>query len=202
MTVRRILQIDDPEDKQFLKRKSVRVKQFDKNLRALVDDMVETMRSEDGVGLAAPQVGVLHRVVVIETPAEVEELEDGTTREIKPAKLHVLINPEISEPSEEQSTMLEGCLSLPGWYGEVSRPAEVTIRYQDVQGKEHKIKRADARGYSLGRIVQHEIDHLDGILFMERIEDLSTFYDRRKERAPRRRGFLRRRKTEEVLLPE
>ena len=202
MTVRRILQIDNAEDKTFLKRKSVRVKQFDKNLRALVDDMVETMRSEEGVGLAAPQVGVLHRIVVIETPPESEELEDGTIREIAPAKLYVLINPEISEPSEEQYTMLEGCLSLPGWYGEVPRPAEVTIRYQDLQGKEHKLKRTDARGYTVGRIAQHEVDHLDGILFMERIEDLRTFYDRRKERAPRRRRFLRRRTHEEVPLPE
>jgi peptide deformylase len=202
VSVRRILQIDNPEDKSFLKHKSVRVKQFDKNLRALVDDMVETMRSEEGVGLAAPQIGVLHRIVVIETPPELEELEDGTVREIAPAKLHVLINPEISEPSEEQYTMLEGCLSLPGWYGEVPRPAEVTIRYQDLQGKEHKLKHTDARGYTVGRIAQHEVDHLDGILFMERIEDLRTFYDRRKERGPRRRRFLRRRTHEEAPLPE
>ncbi len=123
MAIRRILQIDDPEDKTFLKRKSLRVKQFDKSLRALVDDMVETMRAQDGVGIAAPQIGVLHRIVVIETPAESEELEDGTIREITPSKLHVLVNPEVSEPSEERFTMLEGCLSLPGWYGDVPRPA-------------------------------------------------------------------------------
>ena len=197
MAVRHILQIDNPEEKQILKTKSARVKQFDKGLRALVDDMIETMRSVDGVGLAAPQVGVLRRIVVIETPAETEELEDGTLREIKPSELFVMVNPEIVDTVEERFTMLEGCLSLPGWYGEVPRSAEVTIRYQDLQGKEHKIKRADARGYSVGRIAQHEVDHLDGVLFTERIEDLSTLQDRRNDK-PKRRRFLPRRRVEKV----
>ncbi len=93
--------------------------------------------------------------------------------------------------------MLEGCLSLPGWYGEVPRAAEVTIRYQDLQGKEHKIKRADAHGYTVGRIVQHEVDHLDGVLFTERIEDLSTLQDRRNDK-PKRRRFLPRRRAEKA----
>ena len=192
MAVRHILQIDNAAEKQILKSKSVRVKQFDKGLRALVDDMIETMRSVDGVGLAAPQIGVLRRVVVIETPPETEELEDGTLREIKPAELFVMVNPEIGEASEERFTMLEGCLSLPGWYGEVPRSTEVTIRYQDLQGKERKLKRVEARGYTVGRIAQHEIDHLDGVLFTERIEDLSTLHDRREE-PPKRRRFLGRR---------
>ncbi len=201
MAVRHILKIDNPEEKAILKSKSVRVKQFDKGLRALADDLLETLRTVEGVGLAAPQIGVLRRVVVIETPAEHEELEDGTLREIKPSEVFVMVNPEISEPSEERFTMLEGCLSLPGWYGEVPRPAEVTIRYQDLQGKEHKIKRADAHGYTVGRIVQHEIDHLDGILFTERIEDISTLQDHRagKPKPKRRRLFGRRAPAEEVL---
>ena len=134
---------------------------------------------------------------MIETPAETEELEDGTLREIKPSELFVMVNPEIADPVEERFTMLEGCLSLPGWYGEVPRSAEVTIRYQDLQGKEHKIKRADARGYSVGRIVQHEVDHLDGVLFTERIEDLSTLQDRRNDK-PKRRRFLPRRRPEKA----
>ncbi len=204
MAVRHILKIDNPEEKAILKSKSVRVKQFDKSLRALVDDMIETMRLVDGVGLAAPQIGVLRRVVVIETPAEYEELEDGTQREIKPSELFVLVNPEISEPVEERFTMLEGCLSLPGWYGEVPRSAEVTLRYQDLNGKEHRIKRAPARGYTVGRIVQHEVDHLDGVLFTERIEDLSTLQDHRADavRKPKRRGLFRRRQQEEPAIPE
>jgi peptide deformylase len=191
VAVRPILRIDNPEEKAILKTKSVRVKQFDKSLRALVDDMIETMRATDGVGLAAPQLGILRRVVVIETPAEYEELEDGTMKEIKPPALFVMINPEIVERSEARTVYLEGCLSLPGWYGEVPRAAEVTIRYQDLQGKEHKIKRALADGYGIGRIAQHEVDHLDGVLFTERIEDLTTLHDRREKR-PKRRFSLRR----------
>ena len=198
MAVRHILQIENPEEKAILKSKSVRVKQFDKSLRALADDMIETMRSVDGVGLAAPQIGILRRIVVVETPAEQEELEDGTVREIKPSELFVMVNPEISEPSEDRFVMLEGCLSLPGWYGEVPRPAEVTIRYQDLQGKEHRIKHADARGYTVGRIAQHEVDHLNAILFTERVEDLTTLQDRRAEK-PKRRRLLGRRKAEEAV---
>ncbi len=204
MSVRHILQIENPEERALLKAKSVRVKQFDKGLRALADDMIETMRSVDGVGLAAPQIGVLRRVVVVETPAEHEELEDGTLRETSPAELFVMVNPEIVAASEERFTMLEGCLSLPGWYGEVPRAVEVSLRYQDLQGKEHKIKHAEARGYTVGRIIQHEVDHLDGVLFTERIEDLSTLQDRRDDasRRPKRRGLLGRRKREEAVRPE
>jgi peptide deformylase len=200
MAVRRVLRIDNEEEKKTLKSKSVRVKQFDKGLQTLVQDMIETMRENNGVGLAAPQIGVMRRVVVIEQPAVEQEQEDGTLVEVEPAKLFVMINPEITDASEERFTMLEGCLSLPGWYGEVPRPAEVTIKYQDLQGKEHRIKHADARGYRVGRMVQHEIDHLDGVLFTERIEDLSTLRDMTQEDKPKRRGLLRRRKktTEQV----
>ena len=95
MTVRHILRIDNPEEKDILKTKSVRVKQFDKSLRSLADDMIETMRAAEGVGLAAPQIGVLRRLVVVEVPPEHEELEDGTLLEIKPAQLFVMVNPEI-----------------------------------------------------------------------------------------------------------
>lgn len=200
MAVRPILRIDNPEELAVLRSKSVRVKQFDKSLRALVDDMIETMRATDGVGLAAPQIGVMRRVVVIETPAEFEELEDGTSKETKPPQLFVMINPEISDRSEDRTVYLEGCLSLPGWYGEVPRAAAVTIRYQDLQGKEHKIKRATSEGYGVGRIAQHEVDHLDGVLFTERIEDLSTLQDRRQER-PKRRRFALRRKELDAKAP-
>lgn len=193
MAVRPVLMIDNPEDKKLLTAKSVRVKQFDKGLQTLVQDMIDTMREHGGVGLAAPQIGVLRRVVVIEQPAVEEEQADGTTIEVEPAKVFVMINPEIVEASDERYTMLEGCLSLPGWYGDIPRPAWVTIKYQDAQGKEHRLKKADARGYKVGRMAQHEIDHIDGILFTERIEDLSTFRDLREEQKPRRRGLLRRR---------
>lgn len=193
MAVRPVLRIDNEEEKKILKAKSVRVKQFDKGLQTLVEDMIDTMREHNGVGLAAPQIGVLRRVVVVEQPAIEQELEDGTTVEVEPTRLFVMINPEIIEASNERFTMLEGCLSLPGWYGDIPRPGWVTIKYQDVHGKEHRIKKADAKGYKVGRMVQHEIDHLDGVLFTERIEDLSTFRDLREERKPKRRGLLRRR---------
>lgn len=199
MAVRPVLKINNEEEKQILKTKSVRVKQFDKSLQTLVQDMIDTMREHSGVGLAAPQIGVLRRVVVVEQPPIEEEREDGTTVEVEPARLLVMVNPEIVEPSEERFTMLEGCLSLPGWYGDVPRPAEVTIKYQDIHGKEHRIKKADARGYTIGRIAQHEIDHINGVLFTERIEDLSTFRDMTKEQRPKRRGLLRRFKVEEPV---
>ncbi len=198
MAVRRILRIDNEEEKKILKSKSVRVKQFDKGLKALVDDMIETMRDHSGVGLAAPQIGVPRRVVVIEQPAIEQEQEDGTIVEVAPAQLFVMINPEITEASEERVTMPEGCLSLPGWYGDVPRPAWVSFKYQDLQGKEHRVKYAEAHGYLVGRIVQHEVDHLNGILFTERIEDLSTLHDISKEEKPPRRGLLRRRKAAEA----
>ncbi|GIV96219.1 MAG: hypothetical protein KatS3mg057_0876 [Herpetosiphonaceae bacterium] len=145
------------------------------------------MRAANGVGLAAPQIGVLRRIVVIEEPAEVEELEDGTVRELRPAQLYVMVNPEIVKASEEKIDLLEGCLSLPGRYGEVPRHAWVTIKYQDLNGKEHRIRHADAQSYRVGHIAQHEIDHLDGVLFTERVVDLSTLRDYRQEERPRRR---------------
>lgn len=199
MAVRRVIRIDNEEEKKILKSKSVRVKQFDKGLQALVEDMIETMREHNGVGLAAPQIGVLRRVVVIEQPAIEEEQPDGTRIEVEPAKLFVMVNPEITEASEERFTMLEGCLSLPGWYGEIPRPTWVTIKYQDVHGKEHRIKKADATGYRVGRMAQHEIDHLDGVLFTERIEDLSTLHNHNEEK-PRRPGLLRRRKKTQLPI--
>jgi peptide deformylase len=194
MAERRVLRIDNEEDKKILTSKSVRVKQFDKGLQTLVQDMIDTMRAHNGVGIAAPQIGVLRRVVVIEQPAITAQQEDGTEKEIQPSKLFVMINPEITEASSERFTMLEGCLSLPGWYGEVPRAANVTIKYQDLQGREHRIKHADARGYLVGRMAQHEIVHIEGILFTERIEDLSTLRDHTKEDKPKRRGLLRRRR--------
>ena len=194
MAVRRVLRIDNVEDKKILTTKSVRVKQFDKGLQALAQDLIETMHEQNGVGLAAPQIGVLRRVVVIEQPAIEEEQEDGTTVVKEPSKLVVMVNPEITQASDERFTMLEGCLSLPGWYGDVPRPDRVSIKYQDVHGKEHRLKNTDARGYLIGRMAQHEIDHLDGVLFTERIQDLNTLRDYRQEEKPKRRGLLRRRR--------
>ncbi len=205
MAIRRVLQIEQPDDYAVLKSKATRVTSFDASLQTLVDDLIETMRETDGVGLAAPQVGVLRRIVVIEEPARIEELEDGTLQEIEPAQLYVMVNPEIIKSSEETTTMLEGCLSLPGRYGDVPRASWVTIKYFDLKGKEQRVRRASADGYKVGRIAQHEIDHLDGILFTERIVDMATLVDYRQESGPkrrRRRGLLRRRTETELANEE
>ncbi|HEY1011199.1 MAG TPA: peptide deformylase [Herpetosiphonaceae bacterium] len=197
MAVRRVLQIENPEDYTILKTKAKRVTAFDANLKKLADDLIDTMHETEGVGIAAPQVGVSVRVIVIEEPDETEELEDGTLALIREGELFVMVNPEIIKASPEQCTVLEGCLSLPGRYGEVPRPSWVTVKYQDLSGKEQRVRRAEACGLVLGRIVQHEIDHLDGVLFTERIVDMSTLVDYRESGSPRRRRRLLRRASKE-----
>ena len=156
MALRRIVTLPDP----VLKRKAHPVNKFDKTLHTLLDDMVETMRDAPGVGLAAPQIGLSERIIVIEyfERDEQEEVEDA------PKKVWAVINPEIVKVSEEKLIGVEGCLSIPGLVGEVERHAEVQVKGLNRHGKSMKIK---ARGW-LARIFQHEIDHLNGILFTER----------------------------------
>lgn len=178
MAVRRILQIETPEDKKVLKTKARLLKMPNPGLKQLVEDMFETMDAANGVGLAAPQIGLSYRLAVITIPAEVEEYEDGTQAEIAPEENYVLINPEIIKTSKEEEVGQEGCLSLPGRYGDVPRQAWVTVEYTDMQGKKQRIRKATGL---LARALQHEIDHLDGVLFTERMRDLSTLKDYRKE---------------------
>lgn len=201
MAVRRVLQMEVPDELRTLKRKSAKVTAFDDELRRLVDDLVATMRDADGVGLSAPQVGVLRRVVVMEMPGEYEEHEDGTVEETKPPVLYVLVNPEIVRIAEEREPMLEGCLSLPGRFADVPRAPWTHIKYRDTRGKERRLKAADKL---LSQCIQHEVDHLDGLLFTERIEDITTLRDERRK--PKRSRF-RRARTEgeaagQVVLPE
>jgi peptide deformylase len=179
MAVRKILQIENPEDKKILKARTRLVKLPNPALKQLVADMIETMHDAEGVGLAAPQIGIGQRLAVIYIPPEVEKLKDGTEVEVAPSQQYVIINPEIIKTGGGEETGLEGCLSLPGWYGEVPRPAWVTVEFQDLDGRRHRIRRATGL---LARALQHEIDHLDGILFTERIRDLSTLKDYRKEK--------------------
>jgi peptide deformylase len=153
MSLRQITTLPDP----VLRRKARPVTQFDAGLQTLVDDMIETMRAAPGVGLAAPQVGVSERVIVVEY-AENDEQEDA------PKKLYVVINPEIKTASEESELGIEGCLSVPGWQGEVERALVLTVKGQTRRGQPVKIK---AKGW-LARIFQHEIDHLDGVVFTDR----------------------------------
>jgi len=160
MALRKIVTLPDP----VLKRKAHTVNKFDKNLQTLLDDMVETMRDAPGVGLAAPQIGLSERIIVIEyyEREEEEEVEDA------PKKVWALINPEITKTSEERLIGVEGCLSIPGLIGEVERHAEVHVKGLNRHGKPTKVK---AKGW-LARIFQHEIDHLNGVLFTERATSL------------------------------
>ena len=144
MAIREIREKGD----EILYKKCKAVVKFDEKLHILLDDMYETMQSRDGVGLAAPQVGILKRAVVI-------DVGDGKIE---------LINPEIVEESGEQ-TGSEGCLSVPGVFGEVTRPNVVTVKAQDRDGKWFKITGKEL----LARAYCHEIEHLDGKLFLDRV---------------------------------
>ena len=157
MTIRKIVTLPEA----VLRRKARTVTTFDKNLQALVNDMIETMREAPGVGLAAPQVNVPERLIVVEYAEEDEEAEDQPE---KPKKLFVLINPEIVKKSEEMLMGVEGCLSIPGLVGEVERHALVQVKGLNRHGTPMKVK---AEGW-LARIFQHEIDHLNGVLFTDR----------------------------------
>ncbi len=178
MSTRRILRIDDSEDKKTLKMQCRPVKLPDRNLKQLVADMFETMRSANGVGLAAPQVGLPIQLCIVEIPAEIVEQEDGTEVEVAPAESYVFINPRIVKTSGDEVMRDEGCLSLPGWYGMVPRHCWVTVEYQDFNGKQRRLRKADGL---LGWAIQHEVDHLHGVLFTERIRDLSTLRDMNKQ---------------------
>ena len=153
MTPRDIVTLPDP----VLRRKARAVTRFDAELQRLVDDMIETLREAPGVGLAAPQVGVSDRLIVVEYPEDDEQ-------EAPPKKLFVVVNPEIKETSEETEVAIEGCLSIPGLQGEVERSLAVTVKGLSRRGQPVKIK---AKGW-LARIFQHEIDHLNGVVFTDR----------------------------------
>jgi len=154
------------EGEDTLYRKSREVVKFDERLHTLLDDMAETMNQANGVGLAAPQVGILRRVVVVHTGEEVLEI----------------INPEILETSGEQDG-LEGCLSIPGRYGLVKRPMKVKIRAQDRNGEWYE---AEGEGL-IARAFCHEIEHLDGILYNKRAykmltqQELEEYYEEEDE---------------------
>jgi peptide deformylase len=153
MPARQIAFVPDP----ILRKKAQTVTKFDTDLQVLIDDMVETMREAPGVGLAAPQVGIPLRVAVIEYP------ENDEDEEAEP-RLFTLINPEITRKSTEVVSGPEGCLSMPGYNGEVERHEAVTVKALNRRGQPATYK---AKGW-LARIFQHEIDHLNGVLYTDR----------------------------------
>jgi len=154
MPVRPILIHPDPR----LKTACAPVSEITDDLRRLADDMLATMYDAPGIGLAAPQVGVTQRLLV----ADAIKSPDAEPSPI------AMVNPEIVAASDERSTYEEGCLSLPEQYAEVERPAEVTVRWIDLQGEE---RQRDFDGL-WATVLQHEIDHLDGVLFIDYLKPL------------------------------
>jgi peptide deformylase len=157
MAIRPILTAEQP----LLREKSKKVTRFGDALHRLVDDMLDTMRSAYGLGLAAPQIGVLQRVFVVEMPPEYDEDDN----EVAPGELYVLVNPEIIKMRGEQE-LEEGCLSVPGYRGLVKRATNVVIKAQDADGRDVRYR---AEGL-LAQAFQHELDHLDGVLYLDRLE--------------------------------
>ena len=147
---------------EVLRRKARPVTKFDDELQALIDDMVETMRLAPGVGLAAPQVGVSERVIVVEYYENEEQAEESEEGEA-PKRLYAVVNPEITRKSTETELGIEGCLSIPGLNGEVERHLGVTVKGFNRRGQPLTLK---LKGWT-ARIFQHEIDHLNGVLFTD-----------------------------------
>ncbi len=171
MALRPIITWENPR----LRMKSIRVKRIDASIQSLIDDMIETMRGASGIGLAAPQVGALLRVIVAEyLDEEADELRQT-----------ILINPEIQAKDGEWLAE-EGCLSIPGYVADVPRAERVTVRGKDRSGKLVRLK-TDG---TLAHILQHEIDHLDGVLYIDYLNSLDEM--RKVEPGEGRR---RRRKT-------
>ncbi|NLT73251.1 MAG: peptide deformylase [Chloroflexi bacterium] len=158
MTVRTIITAEN----SLLRERSKKVTRFTPAVRQLVADMFETLEAAGGVGLAAPQIGVLQRVFIVSIPADYDE--DGN--EISPQEDYVLVNPEIIRREGEEE-MVEGCLSVPGYRGLVRRATSVVIKGQDEDGRAVRYS-GDAL---LAQAFQHEYDHLDGVLYLDRLED-------------------------------
>jgi len=158
MAIRKILLEGDT----LLRQKATRVRAVDASLRQLAEDMVETMLAAPGVGLAAPQVGVGRRLIVVHLPA-------CYVAEGDPEHNYTLFNPEVVRASGRE-VATEGCLSIPGWVGDVPRFTSITVKGMDLDERPMRIKARDI----LARVLQHEIDHLNGILYIDRVEDEST----------------------------
>ncbi|MEN0001838.1 MAG: peptide deformylase [Pseudomonadota bacterium] len=153
MTIRPLVLLPDP----ILRETSKPVERFDADLRRLSDDMLATMYDAPGIGLAAIQVGEPIRMLVVDVAGKEEEPDP-----------HIFINPKIVHSGDEISTYEEGCLSIPDYYADVERPATVTVQYQSIDGSPQEMV-ADG---VLATCLQHELDHLDGVLFIDHISKL------------------------------
>ena len=177
MTIQTIIEAPDP----LLKQVSTPVETFDAELKTLTDDMFETMYAANGIGLAAIQIGIAKRILVIDLQpddpdAEAEECdghhgeEGGEPHTHQPTKKEprIFINPEILDPADETSTYQEGCLSVPDIYADVDRPKACRVRWQDLEGNDHE---EEMEGM-MATCIQHEMDHLNGILFIDHLSRL------------------------------
>ena len=153
MTLRQIL----TEPNEILRKKSLPVENVDKDLQILMDDMLETMYAAPGIGLAAIQVGVPKRVIVLDI-----DQKEGQKKPL------FFVNPEIIQKSKNLSTYEEGCLSVPGQFAEIDRPDKCLVKYLDYYGEKKEI---NAEGM-LATCIQHEMDHLEGILFIDYLSKL------------------------------
>ncbi len=169
MAKRDILILPDPK----LRLQSEPIEAIDKELRALVDDMFETMYDAPGIGLAAIQIGVPKRIVTMDLAKKDE-----------PKAPQVFINPEVTWKSDDKSVYEEGCLSIPEYYEEVERPTSVKVKYLDLEGKEHEI---EATGL-LATCLQHEVDHTNGVLFIDHISKLKRDMVMKKFKKAQKRG--------------
>jgi peptide deformylase len=165
MAVLEIVTLPNP----ILRQKTRQVTRFDTELQQLIDDMIETMRAAPGVGLAAPQVGRPLSLSVIETLPKLDE--EGSEIE-ESRELFVIINPEVIWRSREELIGVEGCLSIPGYVGEVDRAEKIRVRALDRNGRKIRLRLS---GWT-ARIFQHEIDHLNGILYIDKLTDKENFW--------------------------
>jgi peptide deformylase len=152
MAILPIVSFDNP----VLRQKAKRVPAIDGSIQRLIDDMIETMRNASGAGLAAPQVGIPLKVIVIELPGE---------------EPFALINPEVVKRSGERE-VIEGCLSVPGYRGNIKRSLSVTVKGQNREGKLVRVKAKEL----LAQALEHEIDHLNGMLYIDHVEGMDKLY--------------------------
>ncbi len=172
MAIREIVTPPNPT----LRQRAHKVRRITPEIAQLIDDLVETMRVAPGVGLAAPQIDVSLRVIVVEY-AEGSEDEEAPE---KPPKLYTVINPEITRTSKDRVLGNEACLSLPGYFGEVERYERVTVKGLNRHGQDFKLKTS---GW-LARIFQHEIDHIEGILYIDRATQVWRVEEQEDEELP------------------
>ena len=164
MAMREIIVVGDPR----LRKRSRPIKNITPEIRELIDDMVETMHENNGIGLAAVQIGELARVIIVELPEDEEEPGNG--------QRYIVLNPEIVKLSRDTEVGIEGCLSVPGYVGEVERSTTALIRGMDINGRKFRLRARDF----LARVFQHEIDHTNGVLYIDRLIDTDRIWEVKK----------------------